>query len=324
MLNAEALFEDLVSTGLGEWCPRLEPLLQQKVSDAAHGNLVEWRGVLAALPPCNCASPQLDSTAVTVGPGKFLPEQRAELKALLMSLRPWRKGPFQVGDILIDSEWRCDLKWLRLQDRISPLTDRLVLDVGCGNGYYALRMLGAGARMVLAIDPMLLYVVQHRVIRHFMSSVPVHVLPLRLHELPEGDPFDTVFSMGVLYHQRDPAEHLKALHRTLTEGGELVLETLVLPGSRPESRTPERYARMRNVWQLPTMPLLMDWLERAGFADACIVDVTRSTVHEQRSTEWMPFDSLAEALDPLDPGLTVEGWPAPTRAIVVCSKFRRR
>jgi tRNA (mo5U34)-methyltransferase len=49
-----------------------------------------------------------------------------------------------------------------------------------------------------------------------------------------------------------------------------------------------------------------------------MVAVTDTTVHEQRSTEWMPFESLAEALDPDDPSRTIEGLPAPMRAIVIC------
>ena len=40
-------------------------------------------------------------------------------------------------------------------------------------------------------------------------------------------------------------------------------------------------------------------------------------VDEQRSTEWMRFDSLASALDPNDSGRTVEGWPAPERALLL-------
>jgi tRNA (mo5U34)-methyltransferase len=237
-----------------------------------------------------------------------------------MQLAPWRKGPFRVGDILIDAEWRADLKWARLEDVISPLTDRLVLDVGCGNGYYALRMRGAGARLVVGVDPTLLYVVQHAAIRRFMPRQPVHVLPLRLQELPEAGVFDTVFSMGVLYHQRTPSGHLGALRRALRPGGELVLETLILPGNLKEARTPERYARMKNVRSLPTLPLLLDWLEQAGFADPRTAGISATTTLEQRRTNWMTFESLAEALDPDDSGLTVEGWPAPQRVAIAARR----
>jgi tRNA (mo5U34)-methyltransferase len=320
MLSFDALFDDLASLGLESWRKRLEPSLQARIADGAHGDLPGWRDVLAALPPCAPCAPQLDSPVVSVGPDTFSPARRRQVRALLMKLAPWRKGPFRVGDVLIDSEWRSDRKWARLENAISPLGDRLVLDVGSGNGYYALRMRGKGARAVIGIDPMLLYVVQHAAIRHFMPPQAVHVLPLRLHELPGSNVFDTVFSMGVLYHQRAPAEHLDDLRRTLKDGGELVLESLILPGSLREARTPERYARMKNVWLLPTESLLLDWLGQAGFTEARTVDVSRTTTAEQRRTEWMPFDSLSEALDPEDSRLTIEGWPAPLRAMVVCRK----
>lgn len=318
MLQFEQLFDALAGAGLEEWRQPLEPLLRQRTSPQSHGDLPAWQDVLAALPPVAPGALQLDSPVISVGPAAFVKATQHQVRTLLMKLNPWRKGPFRVGSILIDSEWRSDRKWGRLEHAISPLHGRLVLDVGCGNGYYALRMLGAGARLVVGIDPMILYVLQFLAIRHFMPPVPAWVLPLRLKDLPQGRLFDTVFSMGVLYHQRIPAEHLAALRHSLKPGGELVLETLVLSGSTPEARTPGRYARMRNVWQLPTVPLLLDWLGQAGFSDLRVVDVSPTTADEQRRTDWMPFESLAEALDPDNAGLTIEGWPAPLRAIVIC------
>ena len=318
MLPFDTLFAELASHGL-EWREKLHPLLEAKLADGAHGDLPKWREALAGLPACE-RGVQLDKPVISVGPKAFAPAERERVRDLLHKLSPWRKGPFQVGDILIDAEWRSDLKWSRLADAISPLDGRLVLDVGCGNGYYALRMRGMSAQAVIGIDPMLLYVAQHLAIRHFMPPQPVYILPLRLQELPPADVFDTVFSMGVLYHQREPPGHLEALLRMLKDGGELVLETLILPGGLPEARTPQRYARMKNVWLLPTQPLLLDWLQEAGFHEPRIVDVCATSSLEQRRTAWMPFESLAEALDPDDSQLTIEGWPAPQRAIVVAQK----
>lgn len=320
MLDFDALSEDLAAHGLEAWTVALRPLLEEKLSDAAHGDLPKWRAVLAALPSCETRAAEMTSPVVTVGPPTFAAPERERIRQLLLQLAPWRKGPFQVGDILIDAEWRSDLKWARLEDAISPLANRRVLDVGCGNGYYALRMRGLGARLVVGVDPMLLHVAQHAAIRHFMPHEPVHVLPLRLQELPASGVFDTVFSMGVLYHQRRPPEHLDGLRQALAPSGELVLETLVLPGDLMEARTPQRYARMKNVWSLPTLPLLLEWLEQAGFAAAQVADISPTTNLEQRRTDWMTFESLADALDPDDPGLTVEGWPAPQRVIVIARR----
>ena len=189
---------------------------------------------------------------------------------------PWRKGPFRIHGIDLDTEWRSHLKWNRLREQVAPLADRKVLDVGCGNGYYALRMLAESAAMVIGIDPTLLFVCQFLALKKLSGVMHAHVLPLRLEELPAASrTFDTAFSMGVLYHRRDPAAHLRALRDTLRDGGELVLETLVLPGEERRILVPEgRYARMRNVWHLPSVAVLHDWLQEAGFGDVRLVDVT--------------------------------------------------
>jgi tRNA (mo5U34)-methyltransferase len=73
---------------------------------------------------------------------------------------------------------------------------------------------------------------------------------------------------------------------------------------------------MKNVWLLPTIAELTTWLKRSGFRNIEVINQAVTTVAEQRSSKWMTFDSLAEALDPVDSGLTVEGWPSPRRVVV--------
>ena len=317
LLELPVLHGELSAIGLAGW-RELDDLLLAKTADAAHGRLPEWRAVLESLPTCVPTPLRVDGPAVAAGP-ELTGAERERVRTLLLRLAPWRKGPFSVGGIPIDSEWRSDWKWDRLAAAISPLEGRTVLDVGCGNGYYALRMRAAGARVVIGLDPTLLYLVQFRAVAHWLRPEPVHVLPLRLHELPPRvRAFDTVFSMGVLYHQRSPEEHLRQLRSALRPGGELVLESLVLPGDEPAALAVEgRYARMRNVWLLPTVPLLERWAREAGFTAVRTADVSPTTTAEQRRTEWMPFDSLAEALFPGDPARTAEGWPAPRRALLL-------
>ncbi len=316
------VWDDLQALDLEHWRPALEDVLRERQSDAAHGDMPRWRAAVAGLPAVHVAGAALDRDIVALPAEPLSSAGQQDIREQLLQLCPWRKGPFNIGGVHIDTEWRSDLKWRRVQDAISPLADRRVLDVGCGNGYYALRMLGAGARCVIGIDPTLLFVMQFAALQRFMPELPVHVLPLRCEELPAGTPaFDTVFSMGVLYHRRTPLEHLRELRDQLVSDGELVLETLVLPGSEPLAWTPpDRYARMRNVWLLPTVAELTTWLERGGFRDVRCADLTQTSVTEQRTTEWMPFESLADALDPNDPDRTIEGWPAPLRAILIARK----
>jgi tRNA (mo5U34)-methyltransferase len=298
LLDTGALADCLASIGLPDWPVALQPLLKTRMSSAAHGDYERWRDIVTALP--DAASDQ------------------QKLRELLLGLSPWRKGPFDVGGIRIDAEWRSDLKWARLAKTILPLTDRKVLDVGCGNGYYALQMRRAGAGTVIGVDPTLVYVMQFLAVNTFERDPFTFILPLRLEETPSArNTFDTTFSMGVLYHQRSPIDHLQRLKTTLRPGGQLVFETIFLPGEESYACTPkDRYARMRNVWLLPTIAELTTWMRRTGYRNIEIIDESVTTTDEQRSTEWMPFESLREALDPDDPSKTVEGWPAPRRVVV--------
>lgn len=303
------------------WREWLTPLLMSRMSDDAHGDIARWRNILRQLPQANTESIGPDQRAVVVGTGDLSPERVEQIRARLQGLMPWRKGPFMVHGIDLDSEWRSDMKWNRIKQVIAPLNGRTVLDVGSGNGYYAFRMKSAGATRVIGIDPTLLFVCQFLALQKLSAAKNIHVLPLRLNELPaEAKSFDTTFSMGVLYHQREPAAHLSQLRGTLRSAGELILETLVLPGDDLTVLQPEtRYARMRNVWHLPTIPALIKWLQQAGFSNVQVADISATTIDEQRTTPWMTFESLAEALDPDDPSRTVEGLPAPTRAVLTCN-----
>ncbi len=302
MLNYDALWRCFQDIGIDAWQQDIEALIRTRLSETAHGDFASWRQTIEQLQSLSADQPQ-------------------EIRDALIQLSPWRKGPFNVAGIEIDSEWRSDLKWVRIKDAIAPLAGRNILDVGCGNGYYAQQMSEAGAESVIGVDPTLLYVLQYLAVSVFQPARNVFVLPLRSEELPQNSRvFDSCFSMGVLYHQRSPLEHLRQLRGMLRPAGQLVLETIYLPGDESFARTPaDRYARMRNVWLLPTRTELSTWLRRSGFKDIEIIDTSVTTVAEQRSTEWMTFESLAEALVPDDPLQTVEGWPAPHRVVVLAN-----
>jgi tRNA (mo5U34)-methyltransferase len=302
MLDYDGLWRCLADLGLDSWRPQLEDVIRERLSEGAHGDFFRWKKTMERLSATD-------------------ENQRQEIRDLLLALSPWRKGPFEIAGITIDSEWRSNLKWDRLKNFIAPLDGRNVLDVGCGNGYYALRMHELGARTVIGVDPTLLFVMQFLAVQRFQPVHNVFVLPLRLNDLPDdARSFDTCFSMGVLYHQRSPLAHLQQLKNLLRPAGQLVLETIFLAGDKSFAWTPtDRYARMRNVWLLPTIAELTTWLQRSGFTDVDVVDQSITSTDEQRSTEWMTYESLAEALDPGDPSQTIEGWPAPRRVVVLAN-----
>lgn len=316
---------ELASDMLHAWQAPVAELFAHAFDPQRHGHAQEWLELFAGMPGLIARHVQLDADRVTVGaPDEIDDSVHQQLASGLKQLKPWRKGPFSVFGIHIDTEWRSDWKWQRLAPHISPLSNRTVLDVGCGSGYHCLRMAGEGAALVIGLEPLLRYNMQFYVLRRMLPEprVPAWLLPLKLEEIPGAVPaFDTVFSMGVLYHRKSPLDHLFELGALLRSGGELILETLIIPGNQNRVLIPEgRYAKMRNVWFIPDIDLLQKWIARCGFSDIRVVDMTTTTVSEQRATEWMDFESLADFLDPDDPRRTIEGYPAPQRAIVIATK----
>jgi tRNA (mo5U34)-methyltransferase len=294
-----------VPSNLSGWPLELVTL---RLNPDHHGDFKRWSDALAALPLIADPTIDIGDTISITGA-----TDETQLNACLRVLHPWRKGPFRIANTLIDTEWRSDFKWRRLAGAIEPLTDHRVLDIGCGNGYFGWRMLACGAREVIGIDPTILFCMQHQAINHYMQSLQNWVLPLKIEEIPTVEQFDTVLSMGVIYHRRDPVAHVEDVFALTRTGGQAVLESIVADKTfRPK----ERYARMRNVWCIPSPADLATWMCDAGFTNVAIVDDCVTTLAEQRSTAWMEFESLAQALDPADNSRTVEGYPAPRRAIV--------
>ena len=303
---------------LKTWIEALPQRIEKGLSEQRYGDLPRWKNVLQQLPDIDVDEIKLNQSAITLSSKKPFPKKESDdFKTLLMGLHPWRKGPFHLFGIDIDTEWRSDWKWDRLKDHISPLEQRKVLDIGCGSGYHCWRMRGAGAELVIGIDPTPLFITQFFSLQKYIQDPFVSVLPMGIEHLPEKlHFFDTVFSMGVLYHRRSPFDHLIELRETLVKGGELVLETLIIDGDHGQTLVPEgRYARMGNVWFLPSCATLEIWLKKAGFTDINCIGVCTTSTEEQRSTEWMTFHSLAQFLDPNDHSKTIEGYPAPKRAI---------
>lgn len=309
---------------------KLTEKLNEKLQNATHGDLAKWLSSIETIKRLvdNAYLQQqkikFDAKAMTISGNliKEMPELSKAIKDELMTLHPWRKGPYELFGVFIDTEWRSDLKWDRVKKGLSSfngnsLNGKRVLDVGCGNGYHLWRMYGEGAHFCLGIDPMWLFLCQFFCIKQFVGNAAIHLLPFAFEEIYEElAGFDVVFSMGVLPHRRDPLEHIRMLKQCLTSGGELVLESLVIEGEgllKPDGR----YAKMRNVWQIPSVSLIEEWLKHEGFSDIRHIDTTITTTEEQRTTEWMRFESLKDFLDPTDPSKTIEGHPAPRRAIII-------
>jgi len=334
--NEQNLRAALKDTKLGDWSEALIEAVRAR--ELHHGDLPRWQAALDALPELPISKIDLDhelgvaaltdndiaadeSLSLSAEAIKPYPlsENAKALEPALRGLAPWRKGPFRVAHVKINTEWRSDWKWNRVSPHISDLTNRTVLDVGCGNGYHMWRMRSAGAKIVVGIDPGQLFSMQFRAIPHYINDNGIHLLPLTMETLPKPmRTFDTVFSMGVLYHRKNPHAHLQELLQAMQPGAELVLETLVHLGEEESILELDgRYARMRNIWQLPTVPKLARWMRESGFKNIRFVSLDITSRLEQRTTDWMPYESLIESLNPEDLSLTVEGLPRPRRAVMI-------
>jgi len=303
---------------LSDWGQTLPGLIAHQLRPGRWGDMPEWEETLKRLPEIDPLHVNLKDS-VEIGDISLMDKgRRLALQATLMGLHPWRKGPFNLFGMPLNTEWRSDWKWGRVLPHLQPLQDRLILDVGCGNGYHCMRMLGAGAKRVIGIDPSPKFVFQFQAIKNFAGKeLPVDVLPIGIEDMPKKlEAFDTVFSMGILYHRRSPMDHLRELRELLRPGGQLVLETLVVEGPEGTALVPEgRYAKMPNVWYLPSPDTLLSWMRKNGFKNPRMVDISTTSIEEQRSTDWMTFESLEDFLDPNDHSKTIEGHPAPTRAV---------
>ncbi|MEN8193260.1 MAG: tRNA 5-methoxyuridine(34)/uridine 5-oxyacetic acid(34) synthase CmoB [Bacteroidota bacterium] len=317
MIDYSGFFDDIEQTKLSPFKDSIQKFIETAFTN---NDINKWQSAIDNFPSISPSVINLNSDAIQIGNVNDCSEkQRLELKDQLMEFHPWRKGPYNIFDIFIDTEWRSDWKWNRIKDHIEPLKNRNVLDVGCGNGYHSWRVLGAGARSVVGLDPFLLNLYQFEAIKRLAKQNSIWLLPYKMEEFPQAtNYFDTVFSMGVFYHRRSPFDHLIELRDSMRTNGELILETLVIDGKLGDVLVPEgRYAKMRNVWFIPSVLTLELWLKKVGFKNIRLINISRTTFEEQRKTDWMTFESLSNFLDSHNSALTIEGYPAPKRAVFI-------
>jgi len=298
----------------------LELLIQQKREflNQAGGNFLKFRKVFEKIQDHVPSVIDLKNHVVTIGvPEDLGPGESKQLYQHLDQLGPWRKGPFDLFGIRIDSEWQSWMKWERFLPHIKNLKGRRILDIGSSNGYYMFRAAAHDPLLVMGLEPQSYFYFQYLVIQKFLNHANVFCLPISHDEFPKTDRyFDTVFCMGVLYHRPSPVEMLRSIHACMKKGGELVLETLVLEKRENFCLFPkDRYAKMRNVYFIPDLVVMESWLSRAGFENIRCVDIARTSQEEQRKTKWIQTESLKDFLDPHDPEKTVEGYPSPVRAV---------
>lgn len=282
-----------------------------------------FRQAVESLPSFKSSFVDLSGDAITIGRKEELSEKEyAQLLDSIKILIPWRKGPFNLFDHYIDSEWKSNLKWQRVLPHVDDLREKIVADIGCNNGYYMFKMAEQKPKLVIGFDPMPRFYFSFNLVNRFtrFSNLKYEMLGAEhidyFHNL-----FDAVFCMGVLYHSRNPIQVLCGIWKSMKPGGQLIIDNQGIPGNGSHALFPEeRYAKARNVWFVPTADCLSNWIKRAGFKEVECFSIDETTSNEQRTTDYAPWESLNDFLDPKDRSKTVEGYPAPVR---ICIKARK-
>tara|TARA_A100001015_G_scaffold313300_1_gene420235 strand:- start:497 stop:1513 length:1017 start_codon:yes stop_codon:yes gene_type:complete len=303
----------------------LSHILKQRYSKFSNPNTTRFNAALTSLPTVSKNMFSSDfSKNISIDlsrNNKHLSSIWSDLKLSYKKLIPWRKGPFHFPTFSIESEWQSDMKWSRFSSCHDLLRNKKVLDIGCGNGYYMFRMLDKAPKFILGIDPSDLTYFQFHSIQHLVQDHRLYYLPIGWNDLmPFHHMFDVCLCMGILYHHRSPIDLLKTIRAVMNPKGTVLLDTLIINGDEDVALFPkDRYAKMRNVYFIPTTTCLINMMNRVGFQNIEILSINQTDVNEQRVTAWGPKQSLVNYLDPCDPSKTCEGYPAPRRIAIRAS-----
>ncbi len=297
----------------------LNSIRQERQKWLGWKNIVPYQQAIEKLPVYEQVEVHLEDV-VRVEIAHLSDAHAGQIRQTALMMKPWRKGPFAINDLLIDSEWQSQIKYNLLEPHFN-LKDKIVGDIGCNNGYYLFRMLTHTPKRLIGFDPSAIYYSQFQFLNHFIrSDIRYELLGVEHVALYEHK-FDVLFCLGVLYHRSDPVMMLKSLYKGLNKGGELILDTFMIDGEDEVCLTPkERYSKIPNIYFIPTIPALVNWCHRAGFERVEVLETMVTDANEQRKTEWIETQSLEDYLDPHNPTKTVEGYPAPKRVYIKAYK----
>lgn len=250
----------------------------------------------------------IDSTSITNN-------QKEQIFSLLDELKPWRKGPFSIFKKEVQSEWDSSIKFNLIKNHLN-IKDKVVADIGCNNGYYMFRMLPFAPKEIIGFEPSAMCKMQFDFINHFIKS-DISFELLGIEDLPNYDKkFDFIICLGVLYHRTNPIDCLKMLKNSLNKDGEIIIDSIIIDSSDELVLSPLSYAKMKNVYFIPSIKALSNWLIRAGFKNIEIISIKKTDLNEQKKTEWIYGESLESFLDSKDNNKTIEGYNAPIRAYI--------
>jgi len=298
----------------------LSKLREERVKWLSWKNIKPYQEAIKAIPEFKDISVTINDT-IEIDIPNLSSKNSKQIYDCAYLMRPWRKGPFRINDIFIDAEWKSYIKYNLLEPHFN-LTDKIVGDIGCNNGYYLFRMMEQNPKKLIGFDPSAIYYSQFMFIDKFVKSDIIYELLGVEHVEFYEHKFDVLFCLGVLYHRSDPVAMLKSLYKGLNKGGELILDTFMIDGEEEVCLTPrDRYSKIPNIYFIPTINALKNWCYRAGFDKIEVIAVKKTDLDEQRKTSWVNTQSLEDFIHPDDKNKTVEGYPAPKRVYIKAKRL---
>ena len=241
-------------------------------------------------------------------------ETKASFAGLTEPYARWRSS--RVGQVTDR------LEQALLADLLGPVSGRMLLDVGCGDGAMASRLARQGA-LVAALDSEAAMIAAARR-RRESEAAHYWLVTGRAENLPFADAtFDRVIAVTVLCFVRDGAQAVREIARVLKPGGRLVI------GELGRFSLWAAWRRVRGwlgnpTWQIATFRTARALRALAQAAGLNVLDV-RGAVH------YPPWGVAAELLAPIDlwlgrrsalgsafiamsairPAVTDDAWPQP-------------
>ncbi len=139
-----------------EFPPEILEIIKERSEWINNKNYSKYKSALSEIPEIQADILNLESDAVELSSNKKISdEEYQKIKKVSELLIPWRKGPFKLFGLDLDSEWRSNLKWDRIKSYLPDLEGKNILDIGSNNGYYMFRLAAYNPKLVLGIDPVM-------------------------------------------------------------------------------------------------------------------------------------------------------------------------
>ncbi|WP_294951098.1 DUF1698 domain-containing protein, partial [Sulfurovum sp.] len=143
----------------------IDVLRQERRKWLTWKNIVPYQEAIQALPKYNDAEVSFGDV-VDIHITNLSSEEAQQIRETALLMKPWRKGPFQINELFIDSEWQSQIKYNLLEPHFD-LEGKVVGDIGCNNGYYLFRMLSQKPEKLIGFDPSAIYYSQFQFLDHF-------------------------------------------------------------------------------------------------------------------------------------------------------------